>query len=142
MAKCSTLQRRLHKGHVSGTMCEIASSCQHKMRRANTAKDKPETTMTRFFIAGIAALFLATGTAHARPWAVFHCGKDLDMTVAWLPPKYFDDHKEHYFDFSDGEYSPPVAQSSVSLEGLPRQSGRRTEEGLVPLLQRQEMRRV
>ena len=35
------------------------------MRRANTAKDKPETTMTRFFIAGIAALFLATGTAHA-----------------------------------------------------------------------------
>src|SRR5262245_27148359 len=36
------------------------------MRRANTAKDKPETTMTRFFIAGIAALFLATGTAHAE----------------------------------------------------------------------------
>jgi hypothetical protein len=35
------------------------------MRRANTAKDKPETTMTRFFIAGIAALFLTTGTAHA-----------------------------------------------------------------------------
>jgi hypothetical protein len=36
------------------------------MRRANTAKDKPETTMTRFFIAGIAALVLmATGTAHA-----------------------------------------------------------------------------
>jgi hypothetical protein len=32
------------------------------MRRANTAKDKPETTMTRFFIAGIAALLLATGT--------------------------------------------------------------------------------
>src|SRR5262245_39869549 len=36
------------------------------MRRANTAKDKPETTMTRFFIAGIAALFLATGAAHAE----------------------------------------------------------------------------
>jgi hypothetical protein len=35
------------------------------MRRANTAKDKPETTMTRFFIAGIAALFLATEAAHA-----------------------------------------------------------------------------
>jgi hypothetical protein len=32
------------------------------MRRANTAKDKPETTMTRFFIAGVAVLFLATGT--------------------------------------------------------------------------------
>ena len=29
------------------------------MRRANTAKDKPETTMTRFFITGIAGLFLA-----------------------------------------------------------------------------------
>src|SRR5262249_62191974 len=36
------------------------------MRRANTAKDKPETTMTRFFIASIAALFLATAAAHAE----------------------------------------------------------------------------
>jgi hypothetical protein len=33
------------------------------MRRANTAKDKPETTMTRFFIAGIAALLMATEAA-------------------------------------------------------------------------------
>ena len=65
MAERSTLQRRLHKSHVTATVCEIASSCQHKMRRANTAKDKPETTMTLFFIAGIAALFLATGTVHA-----------------------------------------------------------------------------
>jgi hypothetical protein len=31
------------------------------MRRANTAKDKPETTITRFFIAGIAALLLQQG---------------------------------------------------------------------------------
>jgi hypothetical protein len=39
------------------------------MRRANTAKDKPETTMTRFFIAGIAALLAATSAAHtASPW--------------------------------------------------------------------------
>jgi len=37
------------------------------MRRANTAKDKPETTMTRFFMTSIAALFLATGTARADP---------------------------------------------------------------------------
>jgi hypothetical protein len=66
MAQCSKLQRRLRKSHVGATMCEIASYCQHKMRRANTAKDKPETTMTRFFIAGIAALFLATGTARAQ----------------------------------------------------------------------------
>jgi hypothetical protein len=65
MAQRSKLQRRLRTSHVGATMCEIASSCQHKMRRANTAKDKPETTMTRFFIAGIAALFLATGAAHA-----------------------------------------------------------------------------
>jgi hypothetical protein len=35
------------------------------MRRANTAKDKPETTMTRFFIAGIAVLLMATSAAHA-----------------------------------------------------------------------------
>jgi hypothetical protein len=64
--------------------------------------------MKKLFLAGIAALLLATQAttpANARPWAVFHCGKDLDMAVAWLPPKYFDDHKEHYFDFSDGEYS-------------------------------------
>jgi hypothetical protein len=47
------------------------------MRRANTAKDKPETTMTHFLIASIAALFLATGTAHAQwynhpyaPWRI------------------------------------------------------------------------
>jgi hypothetical protein len=39
------------------------------MRRANTAKDKPGTTVTRFFITGIAALFLATGTASS------HAGK-------------------------------------------------------------------
>src|SRR5262249_18255000 len=53
------------------------------MRRANTAKDKPETTMTRFFIAGIAALFLATETAHASVHRSFHrCGKYL-ATNAW-----------------------------------------------------------
>jgi hypothetical protein len=40
--------------------------CQHKMRRANTAKDKPETTMTRFFIASIAALLLATEATSAE----------------------------------------------------------------------------
>ena len=31
------------------------------MRRANTAKDKPGTTMTRFFMTSIAALLLTTG---------------------------------------------------------------------------------
>jgi hypothetical protein len=66
MAEFSALQRRLHKSHVTATVCEIASSCQHKMCRANTAKDKPETTMTRFFITGVAALLLATGTAHTE----------------------------------------------------------------------------
>ena len=35
------------------------------MRRANTAEDKSETAMTRFFLSGVAALFLATGAAHA-----------------------------------------------------------------------------
>src|SRR5262249_18837926 len=45
MAERSTLQRRLHKSHVTATVCKIASSCQHKMRRANTAKDKPATPM-------------------------------------------------------------------------------------------------
>ena len=47
------------------------------MRRANTAKDKSETTMTRFFIAGIAVLFLATGTARANHQAYYQCGKKL-----------------------------------------------------------------
>jgi hypothetical protein len=44
------------------------------MRRANTAKDKPETTMTRFFIIGAAALLLATGTGHATNVHEFKCG--------------------------------------------------------------------
>jgi len=53
--------------NVTATVREIAPSCQHKMRRANTAKDKPETTMTRFFIADIAALsVLSASAAHAQ----------------------------------------------------------------------------
>jgi hypothetical protein len=40
------------------------------MRRANTAEDKPETTMTRFFIAGIAALLMAISAVSAQPVAV------------------------------------------------------------------------
>jgi hypothetical protein len=36
------------------------------MRRTNTVEDKPETTMTRFFIAGVAALsVLSVSAAHA-----------------------------------------------------------------------------
>jgi hypothetical protein len=50
------------------------------MRRANTAKDKPGTTMTRFFITGIAALLLATGTAHARE-PDYICDKGLRVYV-------------------------------------------------------------
>ena len=42
------------------------------MRRANTAKDKPETTITRFFIAGVAALFLATGTIAEAAQEIYH----------------------------------------------------------------------
>jgi hypothetical protein len=62
----------------------------------------------QWFAAGIAALLLATGTAHARPWAAYHCGK---YKIAMLPPKYFYpnpdadgrlhcnpcDRKTHYF---------------------------------------------
>jgi hypothetical protein len=44
------------------------------MRRANTAKNKPETTMTRFFIAGVAVLLLATGAAHAGMCSLWQCG--------------------------------------------------------------------
>jgi hypothetical protein len=68
--------------------------------------------MKKLLLAGIAALLLATQAttpANARPWAVFHCGKDLDMAVAWLPPKYFDDHKEHYFRFLRRRVQPPAA---------------------------------
>jgi hypothetical protein len=66
VAERSKLQWRLRKSHVSATVCEIASSCQHKMRRANTAKDKSEVTMTRALLTGIAALFLATSATTAR----------------------------------------------------------------------------
>jgi len=34
----------------------------------------------------VAPLLLATGTAHARSWAAYHCGK---YEIAELPPKYF-----------------------------------------------------
>jgi hypothetical protein len=36
------------------------------MRRANTAEDKPETTMTRFFLAGVATLLMATSALSAQ----------------------------------------------------------------------------
>jgi hypothetical protein len=42
-------------------------------------------------IDAVAGLLMLTVTAMGT---VFHCGKDVDMTVAWLPPKYSDDHKE------------------------------------------------
>src|SRR5262249_5842978 len=51
------------------------------MRRANTAKDKPETTMTRFFIAGIATLFLATGSAQAG-YNNWKCGDNVTLQTA------------------------------------------------------------
>jgi hypothetical protein len=64
------------------------------MRRANTAKDKPETTMTRFFIAGIAALLLAPGTAHAAG-VDYICG---DYSIVVEPKKRtyqsFDGHTQ------------------------------------------------
>jgi hypothetical protein len=64
------------------------------MRRANTAKDKPETTMTHFFIAGIAALLLATGTAHAAG-VDYICG---DYSIVVEPKKRtyqsFDGHTQ------------------------------------------------
>src|SRR5262249_19731314 len=51
------------------------------MRRANTAKDKPETTMTRFFIAGIAALFLATGTPPERARSTHHANPNVHVNI-------------------------------------------------------------
>jgi hypothetical protein len=57
--------------------------CQHKMRRANTAKDKPETTMTRFFIASIAALLLATEATSAEKMAVVEPALPPHFSGVW-----------------------------------------------------------
>jgi hypothetical protein len=54
------------------------------MRRANTAKDKPETTMTRFFIAGIAALLMST-SAHSQD-AAQNFGFDVCLYVDGKAP--------------------------------------------------------
>ena len=61
--------------------------------------------MKKTFLTGIAALLLATGTAHARSFADYHCGK---YTIEEVFEKYFStdrtdcdggpcDGKEHYF---------------------------------------------
>jgi hypothetical protein len=63
MAERSKLQRRLRKSHVTATVCEIASSCQHKMRRANTRR---ATKMKKALLTGVSALLLATGAAQAQ----------------------------------------------------------------------------
>src|SRR3989442_14013491 len=46
MAECSELQRRLHKSYGTATVCEIASSCQHKMRRASARREEEKCALT------------------------------------------------------------------------------------------------
>jgi hypothetical protein len=67
----------------------------------------------RAFITGIAVLFLATGTAHARSFEDYRCGK---QTIELLFQKYFStertdcdggpcDGKAHYFVVIKDHYS-------------------------------------
>jgi uncharacterized protein YecT (DUF1311 family) len=83
MAEFSAVQRRLHKSHVTATVCEIASSCQHKMRRANTRR---ATKMKKTLLTGIAALSVLYAAANAQ-------NQSETTTPAWLE-RYHRLHEE------------------------------------------------
>jgi hypothetical protein len=63
--------------------------------------------MNKTFLTGIVALFLATGAAHAMPYAAYRCGKHQ---ITMIPGKYHTtgngctkgcDGKSHYYDDKD-----------------------------------------